>query len=184
MVRTHVRDALAEPSRRVSTLHVLSLACASGEEPYSIAMTLCRTRLSAVAFRSTLLISVPGTRPGTPGGLLGQCLSWCDLSYRSHFFSRHAEGFEINRRNSKMVRFFQGNVLDRQVLEGLATYDVVFCRNLLIYLNTTARASRHLLHSIGLLGIDGRLVIGHADRFEWDGGEPKFSPVGEPGYFV
>ena len=63
------------------------------------------------------------------------------------------------------VQFIQGSILDPRLLEGSSLYDVVFCRNLLIYLVPSARAA--LLALIDrVLASEGVLVIGHADRLD------------------
>ena len=60
---------------------------------------------------------------------------------------------------------------------------MVFCRNLLIYLGVPARVC--VLAAIDrLLAADGLLFIGHADRLDSAGVEPKFTAVGDPACFV
>ena len=71
-------------------------------------------------------------------------------------------------------------MLDPRLLEGSPPYDVLFCRNLLIYLGASARAC--VLAAIDrLLAADGVLFIGHADRLDWAGAEPKFTRGRRPG---
>jgi chemotaxis protein methyltransferase WspC len=65
----------------------------------------------------------------------------------------------------------------------MGRYDVVFCRNLLIYLNARARA--YLISTIDrLLAIDGVLFIGHADRLESGGMQPRFTPLADAALFA
>ena len=81
------------------------------------------------------------------------------------------------------VQFIQGSILDPRLLEGLPPYDLVFCRNLLIYLTHAARAA--LLDRIDkLLAPDGVLLIGHADRLDLTGAESRFTATGESGCFA
>ncbi len=172
-------DQPARPGARV-----LSLACASGEEPYSIAIAMSDAGLPACRFQIDAVdISSQPLAKARRGVYSANAFRGSDLSYRSRFFHEHPQGFEIKPAFRSMVRFLQANILDPQFLEGLTTYDVVFCRNLLIYLNPAARAAVTALLD-RLLGADGMLVIGHADRLEWNGTEPKFTAVGEPGCFV
>ena len=59
---------------------------------------------------------------------------------------------------------------------------MVFCRNLLIYLDAVARAG--VLATLDrLLADDGVLFIGHADRLDAPGAV-AVRPVGEPGCFA
>ncbi len=74
-------------------------------------------------------------------------------------------------------------MLDPALLAGSPPYDVVFCRNLLIYLDIPARA-RVLATLDRLMADDGVLFIGHADRLEASGMPSRFAAVGEPGCFA
>ncbi len=74
-------------------------------------------------------------------------------------------------------------MLDPKLLEGSPPYDVVFCRNLLIYLDAPARNC--VLAALDrLLAADGVLFIGHADRLERAGEPSRFTAVGESGCFA
>ena len=81
------------------------------------------------------------------------------------------------------VRFHQASVLDPKLLEGTPPYDVVFCRNLLIYLDAPARAGV-LAVLDRLLTADGVLLIGHADRLDLAGEPSRFEATGESGCFA
>jgi chemotaxis protein methyltransferase WspC len=181
--RTYVRERwLDQPGR--PPVRVLSMACASGEEPYSIAMTMSDLGLPSSRFQIDAVdISSRQLAKARQGVYSPNAFRGSDLSYRLHFFREHFEGFEIDPAVRSTVRFFQANVVDPEFFEGLTTYDVIFCRNLLIYLNPVGHAA--VSNALDrLLGANGLVVIGHADRFEWNGMEPKFTAVGEPGCFV
>ena len=106
-----------------------------------------------------------------------------DLSFRARYFREHPQGYELDSSIRSTVRFLQASVLDPRLLEGSPPYDVVFCRNLLIYLEVSARMC--VLATIErLLAADGLLFIGHADRLDIAGVEPKFIAVGDPACFV
>ena len=81
------------------------------------------------------------------------------------------------------VRFLQASMLDPRLLEGSPPYDVMFCRNLLIYLAPPARAC--VMASIDrLLAADGLLFIGHADRLDWPARRQNSRPTGDPACFA
>ncbi len=61
------------------------------------------------------------------------------------------------------VRFFEGNILSATFLPGRATYDIVFCRNLLIYFDR--QTQRKALNAISrLLAPSGVLIVGAAEQ--------------------
>ncbi len=60
------------------------------------------------------------------------------------------------------VSFCQGNILDPQLLSDQSLYDVIFCRNLLIYFDQRAR-DRTFTKLGSLLRSDGLLFLGHTE---------------------
>ncbi len=121
-------------------LRVLSLPCASGEEALSIAMTLLDAGLPAERVvvdavdisesaldRARLAIYEESSFRGGVG------------AWRERYFERVEAGWKAKPELVRVVRFGQGNILDPGLRENLGCYDFVFCRNLLIYLNDTAR---------------------------------------------
>ena len=116
-------------------LRVLSLACASGEEPYSIAMTLRDLGLPARRFQIDAVdISARQLAIARRGVYSSNAFRGSDLSYRARYFCEHPQGYELDSSIRSTVRFLQASVLDPALFEGSASYDVVFCRNLFIYL--------------------------------------------------
>ena len=179
----HVRARwVGDPSR--GPLRVLSLACAGGEEPYSIAITLRDAGLPARRFRIDAVdVSARRLAVARQGIYSANAFRGCELGGRARFFREHAQGYEVDPAIRSTVRFLQASALDPKLLEGSSPYDVVFCRNLLIYLDAPARNS--VLAAIDrLLAADGVLFIGHADRLERAGEPSRFTAVGEPGCFA
>ena len=116
---------------------------------------------------STRLTSAPGCSTSPAAGFtrpMPSAGSDLELPVRGTSASM-PEGYELDPAIRSTVRFLQANVLDPQLLEGSPPYDVVFCRNLLIYLDAPARA-RVLATLDRLLAADGVLFIGHADRLD------------------
>ena len=165
-------------------LRVLSLACAGGEEPYSIAITLRDAGLPARRFRIDAVdVSARRLAFARHGIYSANAFRGCELGCRAQYFREHAQGFEVAPAIRSTVQFLQASVLDPKLLEGSPPYDVVFCRNLLIYLDAPARAC--VLAALDrLLAPDGVLFIGHADRLESAGEPSRFTAIGEPGCFA
>jgi chemotaxis protein methyltransferase WspC len=157
-------EALAEFSRdRASVLRVLSAPCATGEEPYSIAMCLLEAGRSPDQF---VVDAVDISRRAID---LAQAAVYPPNSFRKECGDRQARyfkpigaDFELNARIRSCVRFAQANVLSADFAHQRAPYDVIFCRNLLIYLTDAARV--HLLSSLdALLAPDGLLFTGPSE---------------------
>jgi chemotaxis protein methyltransferase WspC len=182
-LREYVRERWLSDLLR-PPLRALSLPCAGGEEPYSIALTLLDLGLPARRFRIDAVdVSLGRLTIARRAVYSANAFRGPDLSYLARSFREHPQGYELDPKVRATVQFVQASVLDPRLLEGTAPYDVLFCRNLLIYLGASARAC--VLAAIDrLLAPDGVLFIGHADRFDWAGAEPKFTPVGDPGCFA
>ena len=101
---------------------------------------------------------------------------------RSPYFREHGGAFTVEPSVRSSVRFHLGNLLDPALFADRPAFDVVFCRNLLIYLDDEARA--RAFATLGRLIADGGLLfLGHADRVD-DAEETPFEPTGDKGAFA
>jgi chemotaxis protein methyltransferase WspC len=165
-------------------LRVLSLPCGAGEEPYSVAMTLSDLSLPSSGFQidavdvSDRQLAIAHRAIYSPGAFRSS-----GFGYRAQYFREHPQGYELAPEVRTRVRFFRASILDPRLLAGALPYDVLFCRNLLIYLTPSARA--YVLRVIDrLLAADGLLFLGHADRLEQTREGVRFAADGSPGCFA
>jgi chemotaxis protein methyltransferase WspC len=181
--RDYIRGRWLDDVQR-PPLRILSLPCAGGEEPYSIAMTLRDLGLPAHRYHIDAVdVSAHRLAIARRGVYSSNAFRGVDLGIRARHFREHPQGYELDSSIRSTVRFLQASVLDPHLLKDSPPYDVVFCRNLLIYLDVSARV--YVAAAIErLLAADGVLFIGHADRLDVSGVEPKFTGVGEPACFV
>jgi len=174
----HVRAGwVANPAR--SPLRVLSIPCAGGEEPYSIVIALAEIGLDARRYQVNAIdISTRRLDLARRGIFSSNAFRGSDLGFRDRSFRSHPEGFEIDPSLRARIRFLQGSILDPGLLPDEPVYDVLLCRNLLIYLDEPSRA-RAMAVLDRLLAADGLLIIGHADRLNLSDIDPRFTPVGD-----
>lgn len=86
------------------------------------------------------------------------------------FLQRRGEAIVIATPVRDLVRFTRADITDPASLRGTGPFHVIFCRNLLIYLNARARVS--LLDAIcAELAPEGLLFVGHAEQM-MRGGSP------------
>ncbi|RRV22174.1 chemotaxis protein CheR [Pseudomonas sp. o96-267] len=116
-------------------LRLISLPSSSGEEPYSIAMTLLDAGLSAEQFQIDALDVSDKVLEQARKGLYGRNSFRGDaLTFRDRFFHEQDAGsFLLDERVRTCVRLRTGNLLDPSLFAGEPSYDFIFCRNLLIY---------------------------------------------------
>jgi chemotaxis protein methyltransferase WspC len=182
-LRGYVQQRLDGPTAQVP-LRILSMPCAAGEEPYSIAIILSEEGLSAGQYRIDAIdASARRLAIARRGVYSKNAFRGSVLPLQSRYFRLHPEGYEIDPALQASVQFIQGSILDPRLLEDPQPYDLVFCRNLLIYLIPTARAA--LLALVDrVLAADGVLLIGHADRLQSTGAERGFVPTGDSDCFA
>jgi chemotaxis protein methyltransferase WspC len=164
-------------------LTVLSIPCASGEEPYSIAMTLLEAGLPADRFRVDAVDVSARSLARAIAGVYGSNAFRGEASARrSSYFREQSGSFTLDLAVRSAVRFHLGNLLDPALLADRGPFDVVFCRNLLIYLDDESNA-RAFASLNRLVGDGGLLFLGHADRMEAVESSP-FEPMADKGAFA
>jgi chemotaxis protein methyltransferase WspC len=163
-------------------LRVLSLPCASGEEPYSVAITLLEAGFTPSRF-SVKGVDINGRAlEAARRGVYGKnSFRGAQAPGRMAYFEPHEGGFRVVDAARQSVEFVQANVLAPGFSFRDGEFDVVFCRNLLIYLDQGAR-SRVLDRLCRWLGEGGIVFGGHAEAF--DALSPRFHRLGTAGSFA
>lgn len=169
-VYDHLRRFVATriTARPSDPVRILSAPCAAGEEPYSIAMALLDSGLRPEQFRidaidiSRVALSKARTARYSPNAFRN-----ADSGFRDRWFRMDGGSAVLDASVTRCIRFAWANILEESFVTGAidsgrAPYDVVFCRNLLIYLTPDARAA--VERSIDrLLRADGIVVLGAAE---------------------
>jgi chemotaxis protein methyltransferase WspC len=131
-----VRLVLEEwlPSRAPGPMRLLSLPCASGEEPYSVAMALLDAGLAPEKFQIEAVDISTRALARAERGIYGKnSFRGKDLAFRDRYFQPSAEGYILAPTVRQCVHFSQGNLFNDGFLPGHTCYDFIFCRSLLIY---------------------------------------------------
>ncbi len=144
-------------------LRVLSLPCSTGEEPYSIAMCLLDAGMAPERFQVDALDVSPVSIERATLGVYGRnSFRGESLAFRNRFFDAADGSYTVSERVRQQVRFRAGNLLEPGLLAGEQPYDVVFCRNLLIYFDLATQ--EQVLEVLKrLTRDDGVLFIGPAE---------------------
>jgi chemotaxis protein methyltransferase WspC len=150
-------------------IRILSLPSSTGEEPYSMAMSLLGAGVPAARFRIDAVdISERSLERGRRGVFGPGSFRGADLAFRDHHFTKVASGHAVNDRVRLQVTFQQGNLFGPAFLPGAHIYHVIFCRNVLIYFDgpmqeRTIGVLSRLLAPTGLLCV-GPSETGVLDR--------------------
>jgi chemotaxis protein methyltransferase CheR len=156
-----ILDELTAVSPR---LRIWSAASSSGEEPYSLAMTLLESGRIA---ESNIAIKATDISP--------RVLEMCErgfyraLSFRAtepamiaKYFTSLGDGFLISDRIKRLVQFGSLNLMDGAKVAAHGPFDAIFCRNVLIYFDKPTQ--KRVVESFAkALRPGGYLFLGHAE---------------------
>lgn len=158
------------PQNHHGRLHLLSIPCSTGEEPYSIAMTLLEAGLPASRLSINAVdISAQSLGQAREGLYRDYSFRNRDTSLQSRYFSREGNKHRLTPEVRSLVNFHEGNILTLDFLPLEPTYDIIFCRNLLIYLHTDSRGTA-ISNLTRRLKRGGWLFTGSAEASFFQGG--------------
>jgi len=144
-------------------LRVLSVPCSTGEEPYTIAMALLETGLPAERFRIDAVdVSARALARAKLGHYGRNSFRGANLAFRDTYFRGLQQGYELQPRVRRQVDFRQANLLEPGFLSGEKPFDVIFCRNLLIYFDRATQEKA--VSALGrVLAPNGYIFIGPSE---------------------
>ena len=144
-------------------LKLLSLPCSTGEEPYSIAMALLDAGFPDGSFQIDAIDVSSRNLVHAERAIYGKnSFRGTDIAFRDRYFEAAEGGFRPHGIVRRHVRFRLGNVLAAATQAGQETYDVAFCRNLLIYFDRETQGTA-LTRLRQMLADDGLLLVGPAE---------------------
>lgn len=161
-----ILPALAAIKARKAPIRLWSIPCSSGEEPYSIAMTILEQwdrsddwdiEIHASDIDSKILAEA---RNGLYGA---RSLQRVPPHYLSKYFVHRGEGqYQIREELRESIDFALVNVVDPLQTRHYRDMDVIFCRNLLIYFDDVARRETvEMFYEV--LSPGGFVCLGHSE---------------------
>lgn len=144
------------------TLRIWSAGCSTGEEPFSIAITLCESLKFAEAWEIEILatdISRRALRHAERGGYSRRSLRDVSLHQVETYFTATKHGFQVKPRIRRMISFAQMNLVESVYVGKL---DCIFCMNVLMYFSEERRLSI-LRRFFDALEPGGYFLLGHSE---------------------
>ncbi len=171
---TIVLPHLLETRATKRSIRIWSAACSSGQEPYTLAMLLKEQAAKLAGWRVEIVATDLSNEilDKAKEGLYSQfeVQRGLPISLLVKHFTQVGDRWQIDDSLRKMVRFQQLNLL--RDFSSLGYFDVVFCRNVLIYFDTETKTRvldgiADRLPSDGFLYLGGaETVLGTTDRFQ------------------
>jgi len=160
--------AQAAAGSRPRRVRAWSAGCSSGEEPFSIAMSLAAVLPAAQGWQVDVLATDLSSRILERAAQAEWPIAKAEQIPRHHlktFMLRGTGEHEGKMRASEalasMVRFQRLNLND-PFFECEGPFDLIFCRNVLIYFNAASKA-RVVERLIDRLASEGNVFVGHAE---------------------
>jgi chemotaxis protein methyltransferase CheR len=158
----------AATGRRGRKIRVLSAGCSTGQEPYSLAMVLLDCFSAASGWEIEIIATDLSTRALEiartgiwPAAKADEIPSSLLKAFMLKGFSDQAGKMKAGPEIRSIVRFFRMN-LNEPAYPLTGKFEMIFCRNVLIYFDQRSR-ERVVRRMASFLSPDGYLFLGHAE---------------------
>ncbi len=160
-VRKVVFPELLKTNQKAKKVRIWSAACATGQEPYSLAMLLSDTGVIPAGWDVEILATdlvervLEKARSGNYSHY--EIQRGLPTQYMTRFFDQVGSEWQIKPEVKKWVQFRRLNLLSDFASLGL--FDIIFCRNILIYFDAASK-KKVLDRMAASLAPNGALFLG------------------------
>ena len=165
-LKTKVLPPLLEAAKKGGRVRIWSAGCSKGHEPYSMAMTVL-SLMPEAADRDVRILATdidPNVVEEGRAGLYDRAaLEGVPPAEFKRFLRPDGKGgsFSVSDEMRRLVSFRELNLMAQWPMAG--QFDVIFCRNVVIYFDEATQAKVWQRFS-EKLGAGGTLCIGHSER--------------------
>lgn len=162
---------------RRNDLRIWCAACSSGEEAYTIQMSVMKTLgMNYPAFDAGMLATDISTRvlqQAAQGIYSAERINEIPKDYVQSFFRPQADGsFQVNDRVRNEIMFRRFNLMNAAF--PFKPFQIIFCRNVMIYFDAATRLAL-LQRMYNVLEPGGYLFLGHSEAI--NAGTTPFKPL-------
>ena len=154
------------PKLGKDSIRIWSAGCSSGEEPYSIAMTLCEA-IPDIGIRDVKILATDISdrmMERARKGLYEEEHLKGMLPQMKFKYFEHAESgghkYRVARQLQSMISFAKLNLMEEWPMRGI--FDVIFCRNVMIYFDKPTQ-EKLVKRFWSYLREGGFLMVGHSE---------------------
>ncbi|NRB80839.1 MAG: protein-glutamate O-methyltransferase [Saccharospirillaceae bacterium] len=172
--------AFPELKKKGKSPLIWSAGCSTGEEPYSIAMTLDQfypggdfggAKILATDLDSNVL------NTGRRGVYEGSKIETLDKKLKRIYFRFNNDDVAVTENLKENIQFNRLNLLGPWPMKK--KFDIIFCRNVIIYFNKETQKELFNRYS-KMLNQHGYLIIGHSENIH--GFQDQFESIGRTIY--
>ena len=164
----HLRDVVLPPllqaAERGNRVRIWSAACSTGQEPYSLALTVLRLMPNAGKLDVRVLatdIDTAVLEHASKGQYNAELVSAIPADLRTRWFERAGSEWKAVDALRQLISFRPLNLIGQWPMRG--TFDVIMCRNVVIYFAEETQVEMWKRFT-PLLSPGGHLYIGHSER--------------------
>jgi len=146
-------------------IRLWSAGCSTGEEPYTLAIILLEMLPDPDQWTIEIMASDINTRvldAARKGFYNSRSVKDVPLEYLERYFTQRFETYILNKSVRNMVTFKMINLMEDREMKLQANYDLIFCRNVIIYFDTDSRLSV-LNRFYQSLRSEGYIYLGHSE---------------------
>ena len=164
----HELPRLLKASSTNKRLRIWSSASSTGEEPYSIAITLYETMHKVINSWDAKILATDidsnVLAHGKAGTYGDSSLDGIPIHLRNKYFSKgngkNINSVKVSEKLMELITFKQLNLLDEWPMKG--PFDIIFCRNVIIYFDKETQLCLFRRY-FDLLAPGGLLILGHSE---------------------
>ncbi len=162
----HVLDEISDHKKENNLIRIWSIPCSTGEEPYSIAIYLLErwpkiNHIDVELVASDIDLEV--LEWGKGGLYSNRSVQYLPADILSKYFERQRENqYQLSTNIRSAVQFTQVNINNLRQTRSYINFDIIFCRNLLIYFDDVSR-KKTVNTLYDLLNPGGFVFLGHSE---------------------
>lgn len=158
-------------NKQPSSIHIWSVGCSTGEEPYSVAMAIDdhMTRLGCEFYMGVIAsdISRSALSFGRAGIYTREQIKYIEPEWKRRYFNVLPDGrYQVNEDLRQRVCFNHLNVLNLESAP-IGAMDIIVCQNLLIYYQREQR-EKIVSQLVERLTPGGLLILGVGELINWN----------------
>ena len=152
-------------SQGPKSLRIWSAGCSSGEEPYTLAMIMLDRLTELAGWKLEIVasdISEEILHKARTGEYSGLTLRNTKPEVLTKYFQKTGESYKIKPEVKSIIKFSHLNLNDERKVSMMTNFDVVFCRNVMIYFSDEVK-KRLVRGFYNALKPGGFFYIGHSE---------------------
>ncbi len=146
-------------------IKIWSAGCSTGEEPYTLAMIILDKFATMSGWQAEIIandISEEVLQKARRGEYSGITLRNIDNRVLNKYFKKNGDTYQVKPEVKSLVKFSLINLSDQRMMSMYKNFDVIFCRNVMIYFSDEVK--RQIVRSFyNALEPGGYFYIGHSE---------------------